>query len=110
MHGLTALGCLAWDHLLETKLDQWVSSWSLMSLVNMVYGFGVVLWYRSASSNPSWALPLPWIHLLLNLAALLLARSLGVLDTKVGAMVFLTFMLLDLAFVNRALVSILRPH
>lgn len=110
MHALTALGCLAWDHLLETRLDQWVSSWSLMSLVNMVYGFGVVLWYRSASSNPSWALPLPWIHLLLNLAAILLARSLGVLDTKVGAMVFLTFMLLDLAFVNRALVSILRPH
>lgn len=81
-----------------------------MTLLTLVYGWVVVLWHRRGSSNNAWALPLPWIHLLLNLTAILIARWLGVLDTKVGALVFLAFMLLDLAFVNWALLSILRPH
>ena len=81
-----------------------------MTLLTLVYGWVVVLWHRRGSSNNAWALPLPWIHLLLNLTAILIARWLGVLDTKVGALVFLAIMMLDLAFVNRALVSILRPH
>jgi len=40
----------------------------------------------------------------------LVARWLGVLETKADALVFVALILLDLAFVNRALVSILRPH
>ncbi|MFM7497006.1 MAG: hypothetical protein ACKO17_02555, partial [Bacteroidota bacterium] len=87
LHGLCAAAGLGLDSVRCILFDQWWDSWCLMTLLTLVYGWVVVLWHRWGSSNKAWVLPLPWIHLLLNLTAILIARWLGVLDTKVGALV-----------------------
>lgn len=94
----------------ETGLRTWWTTWTLMSFVNALYLLCIYALSLRSSKNPAWAFPLPFVHLLLNLLAILVARSLGVLESKPDALVLVALILLDLAFVNRALVSILRPH
>jgi hypothetical protein len=91
-------------------LRSWWASWALSGGVTVLYFFCIHVVSRRRPPNQAWAIPLPLVHLLLNLLAILVARWLGVLETKADALVFVALILLDLAFVNRALVSILRPH
>jgi len=110
LHTFLALVYLLFTLLGGLELRAWWTSWFLTGGVTVLYFVCIyVLWSRR-SPNQAWAIPLPLLHLLLNLMAILVARWLGVLETKADALVFVALILIDLAFVNRALVSILRPH
>jgi len=110
LHGLLAVAYLLVILLGGVGLRTWWTSWVLMGGVTVLHFFFIYGSSRRRTENQAWAIPLPLLHLLLNLMAILVARCLGVLETKADALVFVALILLDLAFVNRALVSILRPH
>ena len=110
LHGLLAAAYKLVTLLGGVGLLAWWTSWFLTGSVTVLYFFCIQLVSRRRPPNQAWAIPLPLLHLILNLMAILVARWLGVLETKADALVFVALILLDLAFVNRALVSILRPH
>jgi hypothetical protein len=110
LHGLLAVAYKLVILLGGVGLRTWWTSWFLTGGVTVLYFFCIHGVSRRRTPNQAWAIPLPLLHLLLNLMAVLVARWLGVLETKADALVFVALILLDLAFVNRALVSILRPH
>ena len=110
LHTFLALVYLLFTLLGGLELRAWWTSWFLTGGVTVLYFFCIHLVSRRRPPNQDWAIPLPLLHLILNLMAILVARWLGVLETKADALVFVALILLDLAFVNRALVSILRPH
>lgn len=110
LHGLLAVAYKLVILLGGVGLRTWWTSWVLMGGVTVLHFFFIYGSSRRRTENQAWAIPLPLLHLILNLMAILVARWLGVLETKADALVFVALILLDLAFVNRALVSILRPH
>jgi hypothetical protein len=110
LHGLLAVAYLLVILLGGVGLRTWWTSWFLTGGVTVLYFFCIYGSSRRRTENQAWVIPLPLLHLILNLMAILVARWLGVLETKADALVFVALILLDLAFVNRALVSILRPH